>query len=274
MQSHFFALAAPRSRVQLRAAARARLARKTNAPCHSMEMAKYNPGITPPSEQVIDGILYQQKINQSPTLQLSNQNRAKMENSGFAGNSKFANLDRSITQLDAQFDALPNQADWNDYAANIDGEWALCANCTPMSSGKKLFRQYNWNRFLLGKPTITVPIDNTESAITQGSGMVIVWNSPGMYESWWLDVDSSIVGETIVALNTYAFDSPPLTITSGMIGHHDPADATLVAWAHTLKPFLRVLSPGVWSGAVNLCWTASSGAPGVQRGYDFEMTDF
>lgn len=57
---------------------------------------------------------------------------------------------------------MSSKAEWETYAANIDGLWQLCANCQPDSSAKKLFRQYNYNRTILGLPIALSPIDNTE----------------------------------------------------------------------------------------------------------------
>lgn len=63
------------------------------------------------------------------------------------------------------------QTAWNNYAANIDGDWQLCANCAPSSIGKKLFRQYNFYRALLGLPAVNEPLDDTEFAVQNGAAM-------------------------------------------------------------------------------------------------------
>lgn len=64
---------------------------------------------------------------------------------------------------------MSTKQEWIDYNANIAGQWDLCANCEPGKGGKKLFRQYNFNRTLSGLAVVTSPIDNHEvktSAIT------------------------------------------------------------------------------------------------------------
>lgn len=70
---------------------------------------------------------------------------------------QFSALDNLILQLDALYDLLPNQADWEAYAISIFGQWSICANCTVILSGKKLFRQLNMARFLSGLALVTVP---------------------------------------------------------------------------------------------------------------------
>jgi hypothetical protein len=74
-------------------------------------------------------------------------------------------MDQLILHLDATYETIATQADWVTYAANIAGEWDLCANCSPDASGKKLFRQYNFNRTLRGLPIVNTPVDNTEYAV-------------------------------------------------------------------------------------------------------------
>jgi len=76
----------------------------------------------------------------------------------------FALLDQLILSLDAQFDALPDQAPWFTYAAAIADHWQLCANCNPASTGKKLFRQYNFNRHIIGLPPVAAPASYSETS--------------------------------------------------------------------------------------------------------------
>lgn len=57
---------------------------------------------------------------------------------------------------------MSTQSDWNAYAAAVGTAWGLCASCEPVYSGKKIFRQYNLNRQLLGLPvSLAVPAIET-----------------------------------------------------------------------------------------------------------------
>lgn len=78
-----------------------------------------------------------------------------------APNPSFSQLDNEITSLDASYDLLTDKSPWVAYAAAIAGLWRLCANCQPDAAGKKLYRQYNWNRSLIGLPRVTAPVDGT-----------------------------------------------------------------------------------------------------------------
>ena len=71
---------------------------------------------------------------------------------------------------------MSTQAEWDVYADNITDGWDLCANCTRDATGKKLFRQYNFYRTLLGLPIVLSPIDNTE--FQSPSGMFLEWVPP------------------------------------------------------------------------------------------------
>lgn len=62
---------------------------------------------------------------------------------------------------------MGTQAEWNTYAANVANQWNLCANCEVSQGGKKLFRQYNFNRSLVGLGRIDTPVDDTE-VVDQG----------------------------------------------------------------------------------------------------------
>lgn len=52
---------------------------------------------------------------------------------------------------------MSTQLEWENYAVDIAGEWDLCANCEPALAGKKLFRQLNFNRVLIGLPIVLSP---------------------------------------------------------------------------------------------------------------------
>lgn len=132
--------------------------------------------------KVIDGILYTSPPGTPLRMQKANNNRSHSKNSvakAISGSSSyFQNLDAQITNLDGQYDMLRNQIDWVTYAGNITGEWQLCANCQPDSSGKKLYRQYNFNRSASGLPEISTPVSNT--AYSAPMTFQVTWNYPGI----------------------------------------------------------------------------------------------
>lgn len=76
---------------------------------------------------------------------------------------------------------------WEDYASDIAGQWSLCANCAPEIAGKKLFRQYNFNRTLLGLAVVTAPVSFGAVCVgTDGDaepylgGYALIWDgAPG-----------------------------------------------------------------------------------------------
>lgn len=124
-------------------------------------MAIWHPAPGSVVNVVIDGVLYSKKTLNSPSVRQANNNRGRKTGKGgqsrMGSSSKFTMLDNQITNLDATFDVLPNQETWNEYAGDVAGAWQLCANCAPESTGKKVFRQINFNRQLIGLSPLTTP---------------------------------------------------------------------------------------------------------------------
>lgn len=135
-------------------------------------MAKWKPSTVPIANKVENGVLYSTAGSNSAVMRQSNNNRTPGSTTGISkggtNTSQFSAMDALVSSLDAQYEMLPDKTPWVNYAANIDGNWQLCASCQPDSSGKKLFRQYNFNRSILGLSTVTVPIDDTEFAADLG----------------------------------------------------------------------------------------------------------
>jgi hypothetical protein len=71
--------------------------------------------------------------------------------------SGFTPLDQLILSLDSAYDQLTptQQTKWTTLAAAYT--WSLCANCQPDSSGKKLYRQTNYFRRLIGLTQLDDP---------------------------------------------------------------------------------------------------------------------
>jgi hypothetical protein len=113
-------------------------------------MAKVKPTVPVPYGQVVQGIQYQPQASGIVIAQRSNNNR----NSQSHG---FRQLDQWIMHYDASYEQNTQQSDWESFAETIDGLWQLCANCMPDGGAKKLFRQVNFNRQIMGLPAV----DNT-----------------------------------------------------------------------------------------------------------------
>lgn len=149
-------------------------------------MATFHPGSGYAGPITVGGQRFSKGAGGNLVVQASTNNRAPSA-SNKAGTSPvpspaFALVDQLIFNLDATYELLTGQAAWVNYATTIAGDWDLCANCNPGASGKKLFRQYNFNRVLVGAPTVTTPIDPTASAGTlAGYVEIILDTSSGNY---------------------------------------------------------------------------------------------
>jgi hypothetical protein len=120
-------------------------------------MAIFTGGTASAQPQVQAGMNFTVGAQGQGVVNQSNNNRMKPT-------PAFAALDAQILSLDAMYEQLSDKSPWVTYAANIGGLWQLCANCEPDAGPKKLYRQYNFNRSILGLPSVSAPIDDTEWA--------------------------------------------------------------------------------------------------------------
>lgn len=200
-------------------------------------------------------MLYQQPSGATPYLQQSNNNFN-------SPSADFQNLNQTIKNLDGEYDALPNQADWIIYAGNISGEWQLCANCAPGPSGKKLFRQYNFNRIALGLAQVTVPIDNTESA---GSGPTEIHLTPNggppnfLFRYIW---PSAMDGLTVIAQQGQQAGNPQYTLIAADNGQFVFAGPTWDFIQQVIAGVENPANPDFGSPVQHGCWFTANGAPG------------
>jgi hypothetical protein len=150
---------------------------------------------------------------------------------------------------------MSTQAEWNAYAERIAGFWNLCANCAPDQSGKKLFRQYNFNRLLAGLDVVESPIDATEFCFTQ---------------NWRFDIHLS------------GSDAPQGFFTGGITEAsiwYNVQIGSVLANPRMLMPLITLgipFHPGdavydfmlqfVGLGVVKTCFFNKSGAPGLSDG--------
>jgi hypothetical protein len=132
-------------------------------------MAKWKPSTGAPTNIVQNGIMYSARGNNSLSMNLANNNLATGKGTAsratFGTSALFQNMDALIRSLDALYDIAADKPAWELYNAGGTADWALCANCAPDKGAKKLFRQYNFNRSLIGLGTVLTPVD-----LTQGFG--------------------------------------------------------------------------------------------------------
>lgn len=188
--------------------------------------------------------------------------RGTLSKVGIAG-AGFTTLDSSIRALDAAFEALPDKSPWITYALNINGEWGLCATCQPDFGAKKLYRQYNFNRQILGLASVDAPIDNTEFCDESYDTFDVDIRSPG--GSMLCDNSSgTLTGVVVMAscgqsmLNPWVLFPPSLPDAT----FFDPAPQ----WQWGVDCCSALHMGGLPSGSERnamLCYFKLSGAPGT-----------
>lgn len=182
---------------------------------------------------------------------------------GIAKVGGFTALDNLIVSLDAFYDALPDDSAWVTYATNIAGNWQLCANCQPDAAAKKLYRQYNFNRFLLGLTRADVPIDNTEFCenrfgnVEQNYQAVPPWVN--------MNVDPTLGFPFYAVANVgLALLNPLGEITAAAGAGNVNAPSPEYSFADAVTTALGLAaSPGSHSGNAVTCFFMPSGAPGL-----------
>lgn len=229
-----------------------------------------------PTAKVIDQLMYKKLPSGTTKLQLANQNRSAPTNAGFRGGASTSNpsaspranfqtLDQSISALDAHYDGLSDKSPWENYAAEIDGDWNLCATCSPVLGGKKLFRQYNLNRQRIGKAWVDAPEAGATSAPVLDT--VVTFDNVNPSETFTLveleefDVDVLY----LTPMNTNAYFAPILKITSANYGYVSPADPNTAAFVQACRPWFTVNDPPNHSGIFTVCGFLKDGSPGLNR---------
>lgn len=232
-------------------------------------MAIIGQGVGFTTSKVVDGFMLLSQDGKSTTMHKANNNRSNVKAQVQPGvvnqNNNFVDLDLLITTLDAQFDTLPNQSDWNDYAANIAGNWQLCANCAPESSGKKLFRQYNYSRIIAKLPLITVPTDNTAYAASLVTGIIWDINYPAQPDRMLV----SILPPGIRQRMTYQvgrLNSNPTYFWQGTESGFHTSGSSFYAFFSTLYLAVTSLPPLHSSKSIQVpgCVADEHGAPGLK----------
>jgi hypothetical protein len=159
-------------------------------------------------------------------------------------------LDAGILALDAQYEQLTNKSAWEDFAAEIAGQWQLCANCMPDAAGKKLYRQVTFNRQLLGLPftsdpsTLSVPQDEYDVALTnQISG-------PGPYFVF-MHAPTTILPSYLIVQLGLASSNPLLYLDNNLVNYAIlPPSSIYYQWSVLTAP-----------GPVRACLMNEDGVP-------------
>jgi hypothetical protein len=175
----------------------------------------------------------------------------------------FQSLDQQIRWLDATYDTLTNQTDWEIYAINIAGDWDLCANCEPGLSGKKLFRQYNSNRTIMGLGLATTPVDNTEYAVSGNLEIVLLGPPAVAVPTIVFGADGFAPDVVIQPQCGLALSNPRITfgtITLGIAYVNGPQFDFGLAVVSALLP-----GPSTGTTYASCIWTGD-GAPGIKGG--------
>jgi hypothetical protein len=251
-------------------------------------MAIFSSSLIVGTSVVLDGIKYEIEAGKSSVMQKANSNRGTKKKtaakateaySGSPSNPNgqssagFQTMDALIRSLDAQYDALPNEADWELYAANIENEWSLCANCRGDGSGKKLFRQFNFYRSLLGLGTITVPLDN-EAIGPSGN-----CDASGIYTplgGWVFPSGQFVVygaPATMIAQVGLTLRNPLVTGITDEIGPFIPGTQEYSFWLAVVEAYWPTLpAEGMYSMTSTVCICDSLGTPGVSGPLGIDIT--
>lgn len=151
---------------------------------------------------------------------------------------------------------MSSQAEWDAYAVAIEGEWQLCANCQPDAAGKKLFRQYNYNRTVTGLGIVLSPINNEEFSDARGISFEFFTTGIPAIKLGRLS-GSGVIGETwIVAQMGKIMDNPKCFLPTGSVGQ-------VFAPGSEIYDFFDGLAPGI-GGTFTMCQFTVNGAPGLK----------
>lgn len=177
----------------------------------------------------------------------------------------FQSLDQLIRSLDAQYELLPNQLDWINFSLYLDPDWGLCANCVLPATGKKLYRQYNFNRNISTRLTVGTPVDAGEFCSLNGIEAYLFLNAPTAdYDV--IITSESIGGDWVVAQVGLALLNPIHKFPGASGFYSGPmTDATGQWYLAILAAMGIVIIPGNHDYTVNICPFATEGTPGLMQ---------
>lgn len=184
---------------------------------------------------------------------------------GSVSGSSFKMLDTAIVNLDASFETLPDKTPWAAYAAAIEGEWQLCANCMPDGGAKKLYRQYNFNRQRISLPVVSTPTDDTEVCDAfligfrydgTGGGLLCSWEcSPPPLQDFWCVAS---VGKSLT--------NPLIFLPKADNAVDQPGVTPLSVWLENVGKLIGIKFIGL-EGTLStaVCVFTVNGAPGLRE---------
>lgn len=174
-----------------------------------------------------------------------------------AGPQSFQVLDALILNLDATYDQLTNIPTWEAFAlAGVLG-WSLCANCEPDKTGKKLFRQINFNRTQLGLAWIFDPA--LLGPFCDVTAVNIIADEAGTgapHDAQWVGAGSG--GAFYVQASAGAIlGNPILAWDTSQVNTVVPGNSLLYQWTAAL---VKVLDDAI---DLRLCFWNPDGMPGI-----------
>lgn len=181
----------------------------------------------------------------------------------------FSALDQLVYALDGAYDQLSNQAAWDTYAASMFGAWALCANCQPSFAGKKIFRQINFNRRLLGLPLQTVPGSSPIHVFGDVTPVGIFGMPPGNQVSPFFSSGPMAISLLIPRVGQ-ALGNPSLTFDPAWYGVSSMAGDPFYDWLYATLAFAGFLPLALGdSVSIPICTADLQGNPGP--GFDMQV---
>jgi hypothetical protein len=237
-------------------------------------MAILNSGLT--QGEVVDGTLIVVRPNKSTTAQRANNNRSGGSHGVIPQSSSpsqtFSTLDQLIRSLDATYQLSVPHSVWEAYAANIAGEWLLCANCPGDTGAQPLFRMYNMYRYYQGLPRLDLPVDNAEHS-PGGHFHVDVFNDQhgGPLET---NLTPSVAGGTNVSIAQVGLGlANPVLDWKGNDESAHNTSGPFFDWPLAVLASLGLpVSIGSnYSLEVNVCWCTEDGAPGLPNSMAFDV---
>ena len=182
-----------------------------------------------------------------------------------SSSAAFQNMNNQVVQLDAQYDALPDKTPWLDYNEFLNGNWSPCYNCTEAASAKKLYRQYNYNRSLIGLTAVSAPIDPSEEA-PEPLGLVTFINTPpSPPTSATIVAGPSPATIYVVAQENLGLLNPIKLITGAEIGSGVISPGATLDFLEAWYAFLGGVYTGGFDDVTGVqCFFTPNGTPGAR----------
>jgi hypothetical protein len=211
-----------------------------------------------------NGLLYACAPSGTKKIQRSNNNKNSRSQA-------FQATDQTVVNLDREYDGLPDQGSWIDYAASIEGQWQPCVNCELETSPKKLFRQLNLYRQLIRMNVVeTVPVGATSTNMLP---QLIILGDYAPPVGPWIQLFASPAD-----MNSYwtcnvgrGLQNPTCFVPSDQIGVEQLAGPIYDFGRLVISLMgIRPTPPSVPGGKVRTCTFLGDGSPGQSTIIDLE----